>query len=113
MVTRRAKITGIGDKNDGEPTIDTASPNSSIRGHPTDIYNNETHAMISKPLKIITGFVGVASVCTFIIGLAHSISVGSAGFLGGLPFTIIIIAVLSMVVYDYWDQCLKNRSDDE
>ena len=66
--------------------------------------------MISRTLKIITALMGVAMMCAFIIGLSHSISSGSAGFFGGLPFMIIIIAVLSMVIYDFWDQCVKKST---
>jgi hypothetical protein len=28
-----------------------------------------------------------------------------------LPFWIICIFVLSMVVYDYWDSCLRNKNN--
>jgi len=49
------------------------------------------------------------SVITFIIGLAWSISTGFAGFWGGLPFWVIAIAVLAMMVYDYWDDCVKVK----
>ena len=45
----------------------------------------------------------------FIVGLAHSISTGFAGFWGGLPFWVIAIFVLALVVYDYWDECLRKR----
>jgi hypothetical protein len=48
---------------------------------------------------------------TFIIGLAWSISTGFAGFWGGLPFWIISIAVLSMLVYDYWDSCIRDKKN--
>jgi hypothetical protein len=65
--------------------------------------------MLSKGVKLFTGLVGVVLLCVFIIGLAHSISIGFAGFWGGLPFVIIIIFVLSMAVYDYWDECVRNK----
>ncbi len=61
-------------------------------------------------VRKITGLIGLALLFTFILGLAHSISTGFAGFWGGLPFWVISIIVLSMVVYDYWDECIrKNR----
>ena len=54
--------------------------------------------------------VAIAAVITFIIGLAWSISTGFAGFWGGLPFWIISIAVLGMLVYDYWDDCWRKNN---
>jgi hypothetical protein len=62
-----------------------------------------------RPVKLVTGFVSVVTVITFIIGLAWSISTGFAGFWGGLPFWVISIAVLAMMVYDYWDDCVKEK----
>ena len=59
----------------------------------------------------VTGFVATAGVITFIIGLAWSISTGFAGFWGGLPFWIISLSVLGMVVFDYWDSCIRNKSN--
>ncbi len=60
-------------------------------------------------IKKITGLIGLGLMFTFIIGLAHSISTGFAGFWGGLPFWVIAISVLSMIVYDYWDECIRKR----
>ncbi|NNJ73929.1 MAG: hypothetical protein HKP56_02095 [Anderseniella sp.] len=60
-------------------------------------------------IKRITGLIGLGLLFIFILGLAHSISTGFAGFWGGLPFLIIAIAVLSMVAYDYWDECIRKR----
>lgn len=45
----------------------------------------------------------------FVLGLAYSISTGFAGFWGGLPFWIITLSVLAMVLYDYWDSCLRKK----
>ena len=64
--------------------------------------------MVPKLIKIITGFVGLALLVIFILGLSHSISTGFAGFVGGLPFMIIAIFVLALAAYDYWDQCLRK-----
>ncbi len=64
-----------------------------------------------KPVRMVTGLIASAGVISFIIGLAWSISTGFAGFWGGLPFWIISIFVLSMVVYDYWDSCLRNKNN--
>ncbi len=65
--------------------------------------------MQSDRFKRYTGFVGSVVLAVFIIGLAHSISTGFAGFWGGLPFWVISLFVLSLVFYDYWDQCLRKR----
>ncbi|MEM7194681.1 MAG: hypothetical protein AAF402_07010 [Pseudomonadota bacterium] len=67
--------------------------------------------MLSKTLKTLTGFVGLFLLCGFIIGLSHSISTGFAGFWGGLPFVVIIACVLPMAAYDYWDECVRKKSD--
>jgi len=64
-----------------------------------------------KPVKMVTGFIATVSVITFIIGLAWSISTGFAGFWGGLPFWVISIAVLSMLVYDFWDDCIRDKNN--
>jgi adenylate kinase len=60
-------------------------------------------------VRKITGLIGLGLLFTFILGLAHSISTGFAGFWGGLPFWVISIIVLSMVAYDYWDECIRKR----
>ncbi len=57
----------------------------------------------------IVGLIATALLFTFIIGLAFSISTGFAGFWGGLPFTCIVIFVLSMAGYDYWDEHLRKK----
>jgi hypothetical protein len=60
-------------------------------------------------IKPITGLIGYAILVTFILGLAHSISIGFAGFWGGLPFWVIAVFVLLLAGYDYWDECLRKR----
>ncbi len=64
-----------------------------------------------KPVRMVTGLIAGLGVITFITGLAWSISTGFAGFWGGLPFWIISIFVLSLVVYDYWDTCVRNNNN--
>ena len=59
-------------------------------------------------VPIITGLIGFVLLASFVLGLAHSISTGFAGFFGGLPFTVITVGVLAMVGYDYWDQCWRR-----
>ena len=68
--------------------------------------------MIPKPVRMITGAIGLAVMMVFIIGLSHSISTGFAGFWGGLPFAIIALIVLSMASYDFWDECLRKKRDE-
>jgi sterol desaturase/sphingolipid hydroxylase (fatty acid hydroxylase superfamily) len=62
-----------------------------------------------KSVGMVAGFVSTVSVIAFVIGLAWSISTGFAGFWGGLPFWIISVTVLAMLVYDYWDECIRDR----
>lgn len=59
--------------------------------------------------KIIVGFIGTALVTIFVVGLAHSISTGFAGFWGGLPFWIIVIFVLALAFYDYYEECILGK----
>lgn len=65
--------------------------------------------MLSKMSNMILGLIATALVSIFVLGLAHSISTGFAGFWGGLPFWIISILVLSMAVYDFWNECLRKE----
>lgn len=60
-------------------------------------------------VPILTGLIGLALLASFVLGLAHSISTGFAGFWGGLPFTVITVVVLALVAYDYWDQCWRRK----
>ena len=60
-------------------------------------------------LEKIFGFIGVILVAGFVLGLAESISSGAAGFWGGFPFWVICFAVLVLVVYDFWDTCLRKK----
>ena len=63
-----------------------------------------------KRISRITGLIASMGVIAFIIGLAWSISTGFAGFWGGLPFWVISITVLGMLVFDYWDSCIRNKN---
>ncbi len=60
-------------------------------------------------LEKIFGLIGTLMVAAFVLGLAESISSGTAGFWGGLPFWVICFAVLALVVYDFWDTCLRKK----
>jgi hypothetical protein len=64
---------------------------------------------MSRQVKIVMGLIGTALVSVFVLGLAHSISTGFAGFWGGLPFWLISVAVLSMAAYDFWEECILGR----
>ena len=68
--------------------------------------------MLSSATKMIVGLIATAMMITFIIGLAHSISTGFAGFWGGLPFWVISISVLLMAVYNYWEECVRKTKDN-
>jgi hypothetical protein len=66
--------------------------------------------MISQDkLEKLFGLIGTLLIAAFVLGLAESISSGAAGFWGGLPFWVICFSVLSLVVYDFWDTCLRKK----
>ena len=65
--------------------------------------------MCPDTLEKVFGFIGVILVAGFVLGLAESISSGAAGFWGGLPFWVICSMVLVLVVYDFWDTCLRKK----
>lgn len=60
-------------------------------------------------IELISGAIGSTILAVFILGIAYSISTGFAGFWGGLPFWVISIIVLSMVAYDFWDECIRKK----
>ncbi len=64
--------------------------------------------MVSRLVFLIAGAIGFLLVSAFVLGLSYSISTGFAGFWGGLPFAVIAIAVLAMLAYDYWDECIRK-----
>ena len=59
--------------------------------------------------QIIVAGLATLLMITFILGLAYSISTGFAGFWGGLPFWVISVTVLSMAVYDFWEEAIKRK----
>ena len=65
---------------------------------------------MSYTVKLIVGFIGTALLVTFVVGLSHSISTGFAGFWGGFPFMVLTITVLSLAIYDFWDECVRRKS---
>ena len=64
---------------------------------------------MSYGVKLFAGLFGSALFVIFIVGLSHSISVGFAGFSGGLPFMVIAIVVCSGALYDFWDECVSKK----
>jgi hypothetical protein len=60
-------------------------------------------------IKFIAGLIATATLAAFVLGLAYSISTGAAGFWGGLPFWVITLSVLSLVIYDFWDDCIRKN----
>ena len=58
--------------------------------------------------KLIIAVGATLLLCGFVLGLAHSISTGFAGFWGGLPFWFISVFVLALAVYDAWDESIRN-----
>lgn len=65
--------------------------------------------MIAPLVKILTAGVATALVMTFVFGLAESITSGFAGFWGGLPFWVIAITVMSMALYDFYDEAIRKK----
>ena len=65
--------------------------------------------MSSNIVEKVSGLVAALLVSVFVLGLAESISSGAAGFWGGLPFWVICFTVLPLVVYDFWDTCLRAK----
>lgn len=63
---------------------------------------------MSRTTSIVVAFIGTALMMTFVLGLAYSISTGFAGFWGGLPFTVIAIVVISMALYDFWEDAIRK-----
>ena len=64
---------------------------------------------MSRRTNIIMAIIGTALMAIFVIGLAHSISTGFAGFWGGLPFAIIAGVVIAMAIYNMWEDAIKKK----
>lgn len=60
-------------------------------------------------VRLIAGLIGTSLLVIFVLGLSHSISTGFAGFWGGFPFMVIALLVLSLAIYDFWDECVRGR----
>jgi hypothetical protein len=65
--------------------------------------------MLPHKTRLILGLLGTMLLSVFIVGVAHSISTGFAGFWGGLPFWVIAVVVLSMAWFDFLtNACAKQ-----
>ena len=65
--------------------------------------------MNSRTVTIITGLIGTVFLMTFVIGLTLSVANGFAGFDGALPLIVIVAFVLALVIFDFFDQCVRNH----
>ena len=63
---------------------------------------------MSRLTNIIMGIIGTGLMMTFVLGLAHSISTGFAGFWGGLPFLCIAVFVIALALYNFWEDAVKK-----
>ena len=61
--------------------------------------------------NFVTAVIGLILLMGFVFGLSYSISVGFAGFKGGLPFMIITILVVGMAVYNFWEDVIRGKKD--
>lgn len=64
---------------------------------------------MSRMTNIITGLIGLGLMFTFIIGLSHSISTGFAGFWGGFPFMCIAGFVLTLALFNFWEDAIRKK----
>ncbi len=64
---------------------------------------------MTRMMTIIVGLIGTLMMSVFVLGLAHSISTGFAGFWGGLPFWVIVLFVLCLAIYDFWEECVLGK----
>lgn len=63
---------------------------------------------MSRTVNLIMGMIGTGLMAVFVIGLARSISTGFAGFWGGLPFALIAVFVISLALYNFWEDAIKK-----
>jgi len=62
--------------------------------------------MKKAPLNALSALLGTAIIGIFVVALAASISAGFAGFWGGLPFWMIVLFVLGLVIYNFFEETI-------
>jgi len=55
------------------------------------------------------GSIGTGLMAVFVKGLAQSISASFAGFWGALPFVLIVLFGVSLAVYDFGEDTVKEN----
>lgn len=60
--------------------------------------------MEKAPFSTFSALLGTAIIGVFVVALAKSISDGFAGFWGGLPFWMIILFVLGLAIYNFFEE---------
>ncbi|MBO9433287.1 hypothetical protein J7394_03660 [Ruegeria sp. R13_0] len=63
---------------------------------------------MSRLTNILMGLIGTGLMMVFVLGLAHSISTGFAGFWGGFPFLCIAVFVIALALYNFWEDAIKK-----
>ncbi|MGV6803578.1 MAG: hypothetical protein ACWA49_05170 [Ruegeria sp.] len=63
---------------------------------------------MSRLTNIIMATIGTGLMMVFVLGLAHSISTGFAGFWGGLPFLVIAVFVIVLALVNFWEEAIKK-----
>lgn len=64
---------------------------------------------MSRMTNFITGLIGIGLMAVFVLGLSHSISTGFAGFWGGFPFMCIAFFVISLALYNFWEDAIRKK----
>lgn len=63
---------------------------------------------MSRLTNFIMGAIGIGLMMAFVLGLAHSILIGFAGFWGGLPFLCIAIFVIVLALYNFYEETVRK-----
>lgn len=63
---------------------------------------------MSRLTTFIVALCGTALFMTFVLGLSYSISTGFAGFVGGLPFMVIVFFVIALALYNFWEEAVRK-----
>ncbi|MFK7754474.1 MAG: hypothetical protein AB8B51_18240 [Sedimentitalea sp.] len=60
-------------------------------------------------INIVMGLIGTGLMMVFTLGLSQSISAGFAGFKGGLPFLIIVVFVICLALYNFYEDAIRTK----